>query len=270
MRATAVFADFFYHIFLYREYLKQSVARDLRKRYKRSVLGYLWSMLNPLLMMVVLAVVFSAMMRQSVEDYAVFLFAAMLPFNYFGATVLGNLDSIRSNASIIDQVPVPKYIFSLSLAFSGLVDFILSLIPLLLVTIVMGRTVPATFLFFPLMLPPLFFVSMGISLLFAVSNVFFEDTQHLAGVILKALYFLCPILYSREYLPDWLIKWIILNPMFSITEMFRDIFYLADCLRQSFIQQYYWFQLEFLLSDFLHLESRKRSSCILFEDGTNC
>lgn len=225
MQAVLQFNDFFLNIFRYREYLKQSIARDLRKRYKRSVLGYCWSMLNPLLMMIILSIVFSKIMQQRVHDYAVFLFSGMLPWAYFNLTVRGCLDTVRANARIMDQVSVPKYIFALSTAFSGLVDFFLSIIPLILVTIVLGREVPATILLIPILLVPLFFFSLGVALIFAVSNVFFEDTQHLVAVLLQALYFLCPILYSREMLPSWLIPWVSLNPLFTLIESIRGLFY---------------------------------------------
>ena len=217
--------DFFVDIFRYREYLKQSVARDLRRRYKRSVLGYFWSMLNPLIMMVILAVVFSNIMRQNIDDYAVFLFAGMLPFTYFNATATGCLATIRANASIIDQVAVPKYIFPLSVGFSALIDFLLSILPLLLVMIVFGRPVEASVLFLPILLMPMFFVAMGVGLCVAVSNVFFEDTQHLVDVAFRALYFLCPVLYARELLPEWLQHIVVLNPMFLLVEFNRAIFY---------------------------------------------
>lgn len=219
--------DFFSNIFRYREYLKQSVARDLRRRYKRSVLGYVWSMLNPLLMMTVLAVVFSNIMQRTAEDYAVFLFCGMLPFSYFASTSMGCLGTIRANAKIIDQVSVPKYIFPLSLGMSGLVDFALSFVPLLGVMLVTGRHIDVTVLAIPLVILPLFFVTMGVALIVAVSNVFFEDTQHLVEVVFKALYFLCPILYSRDLLPAWLQEWVVLNPLFCLIEFMRDLVYYA-------------------------------------------
>ncbi len=217
--------EFFRDIYLYREYLKQSVARDLRRRYKRSVLGYFWSMLNPLMMMVILSVVFSNIMRQNIEDYAVFLFCGMLPYSCFNGTSMGCLWSIRANAKIIEQIAIPKYIFPLSIGFSALIDFILSIVPLLLVMIVVGRPITWTVLALPIIILPLFLVSMGVGLLVAASNVFFEDTQHLTEVLFRALYFLCPILYSRELLPDWLQEWVVLNPVFCLIEFARGIFY---------------------------------------------
>ena len=217
--------DFFFTLGQYREYLIQSVARDLRKQYKRSFLGYLWSMLNPLFMMIILAVVFSNIMRQNIEDYAIFLFTGMLPWAYFEGTLLGCLGTIRNNAQIFGQVPVPKFIFPMSVALFNFVTFALSLVPLLLVMVVLGRPVPATIALLPMVLLPLFFVSMGAALAAAVANVFFEDTQHLVGVVLRALYFLCPILYSKDLLPPELVKWLAINPMFQIIEFSRDIFY---------------------------------------------
>lgn len=215
----------FQDTYKYREYLKQSIARDLRKQYKRSYLGYMWSMLNPLFMMVILAVVFSSIMRQNIEDYAVFLFAGMITFNYFSGTCSASLGTIRANALILEQVPVPKYIFPLSIAFSNLITFMLTLVPLVAVTLLMGREVPATFLLLPLVMLPLFVLTLGISLILASANMFFEDTAHLTEVVLRCLYFLSPILYARDQLPDWLIDWVIFNPMFLLVEFVRDLVY---------------------------------------------
>lgn len=225
MTLITIFSEFFKNIYRYREYLKQSVARDLRKHYKRSVLGYAWSMLNPLFMMIILTVVFSHIMRFDMDSYAVFLFAGMIPWAYFNSTSLGSLGSIRANASIIDQIPVPKYIFPLSLAFSNFVNFFMSLVTLLLIMVVLGRPIHPTILALPLVVLPLFFLTIGLSLILAVSNVFFEDTQHLGLLLLQALYFLSPVLYSRDHLPDWITKWTLLNPMFALIEFTRGLFY---------------------------------------------
>lgn len=218
------FGDFFLTIYEYREYFKQSIARDLRKQYKRSVLGYVWSMLHPLLMMAILAIVFSNIMKRPAKEYAIFLFTGMLAWEYFNATVTQNLRAIRSNLNIISQVPVPKYLFSLSYAFSNLVNLFLSLLPLMLIMLLVGRPFHLTILALPLVLLPLFIFTMAVSLFVAVANVFFEDTQHLTTVVLRALYFLCPILYGPEHLPQSLLTWLRIDPMFSIIEFMRDIF----------------------------------------------
>ncbi|MFN8390805.1 MAG: ABC transporter permease [Bdellovibrionota bacterium] len=217
--------DFLAQMFSYREYLKQSVLRDLRTKYKRSLLGYLWTVFHPLAMMVVLSIVFSHIMKIAIKDYAVFLFAGLLPWNYFSSTAMMSIGSIRNNARLFGLLPVPKYIFIISISFSNLVNFILSLIPLVLIMLVAGRTPSLSVLFFPLALLPLFCVVIGISLVLAASNVFFDDTLHLTEVALSALYFLSPVLYYRDLLPPDLVKYLVWNPLFIQIETFRKIFY---------------------------------------------
>lgn len=217
--------DFLRQVHSYREYLSQSVLRDLRNKYKRSVLGYVWTMLHPLCMMMIISIVFSHIMRVPIRDYSVFLFAGLLPWNYFHSTSVMSLVSIRSNARLFGQIPLPKYLFVLSLVFSNLVNLILAIIPLLIVMVALGRPIPITALAFPLVLLPLLFSVIGISLLLSASSVFFDDTLHLSEVALQALYFLSPILYFRESLPPQLVKYLVLNPLFCQIEFFRGIFY---------------------------------------------
>ena len=225
IQAATLFTDFFGQLYGYREYLYQSVLRDIRTKYKRSVLGYLWTMLHPLGMMIVLAVVFSHIMKLPIENYAVFLFLGLLPWNFFNSTALMSLHSIRANAKLFGQVPVPKYIFVLSICFSNLTNFLLATIPLLLIMIVTGHHIPITGLALPFVLIPLVCVTIGISLLLSASNVFFDDTLHLAEVGLQALYFLSPVLYYRELLPEKLISFLVLNPIFCQIEFIRGLFY---------------------------------------------
>ena len=219
------FLDFFHQIYLYREFLKQSVLRDLRRKYKRSSLGYLWTMLHPLGMMAVLAVVFSHIMKIQIKDFAIFLFAGLLAWNYFSSTVMMSLHNIRQNARLFSQIPLPKYIFIVSLACSNLVNFLLAIIPLLILMLVFGHPISWSVLAFPVMLIPFLCVVIGVSLLLATSNVFFDDTHHLTEVAMQALYFLCPVLYHRGHLPEWLVKYLVLNPLFCEIEFIRGIFY---------------------------------------------
>lgn len=228
MASTAYISDFFVQTYNYREYLKQSVLRDLRTKYKRSVLGYVWTMLHPLGMMIVLYAVFTNVVRIPIENYAVFLFAGMLPWNFFQSTAMMSLSSIRANANLFGQVPVPKYIFVLSLTFSNLANFLLALLPLLLIMLVSGVTITPAILAFPIVLIPLLCTVTAVSLLFATSNVFFDDTLHLSEVFLQALYFLCPILYSREFLPEKLLSFLVVNPLFCQIEFIRGIFYAGE------------------------------------------
>ena len=223
--SLSLIPDFCFQIYSYREYLKQSVLRDLRTKYKRSVLGYLWTVIHPLAMMTVLAVVFSNIMKIPVKDFAVFLFTGLLPWNYFNSTAMMSLNSIRQNSRLFAQIPVPKYIFILSIAFSNLVNFVLAMIPLILIMLAVGRPIPPTIALVPMAVLPLFCVTVGVSLVLAACNVFFDDTLHLTEVAMSALYFLCPVLYYRELLPEWLQKYVVLNPLFCQIETFRKLLY---------------------------------------------
>lgn len=225
LRSLAFFPDFFVQIVNYREYLKQSVLRDLRIKYKRSVLGYFWTMAHPLAMMSVLAVVFSSIMRMNIEDYAVFLFSGLLAWNFFSSTVMMSLGSIRNNASLFRHVPLPKYVFILSIASSNMFNFAVALIPLLLIMIAVDHAISPAVLAVPLVLLPIFCVTIGLALVLATSNVFFEDTYHLTEVAMSALYFLCPILYHRGLLPAELTSYLALNPLFVQIEFMHDLFY---------------------------------------------
>lgn len=226
MQKRHFFLDFFYQIYAYREFLKQSVLRDLRTKYKRSSLGYLWTMLHPLGMMAVLAIVFSNIMRIPIKDFAIFLFAGLLAWNYFSSTVMMSLNNIRTNARLFSQIPLPKYIFIISLVCSNLVNFVLAVIPLLVLMLVFRHPITWAVLYFPIMLLPFLCVVIGVSLILATSNVFFDDTLHLTEVGMQALYFLSPVLYQRSMLPEWLVNYlVVLNPLFCEIEFIRIIFY---------------------------------------------
>jgi ABC-2 type transport system permease protein len=225
IKQLLIFSNFFYQVYSYREYLIQSVSRDLRKKYKRSALGYLWTMLHPLGMMLIITTVLSNLMGVSFKDYAIFFLVGLLAWNYFSSTALMSLHAIRTNSRLFSQIAIPKYIFIVSLVCSNFVNYLLAIIPLFVVMLIAGHAIPWTVILFPIVFIPLLFVTTGISLILSVSNVFYEDTLHLSEVALQALYFLSPILYSREKLPADLISWLVLNPLFCQVEFMRLIFF---------------------------------------------
>jgi ABC-type polysaccharide/polyol phosphate export permease len=220
---SSVFINFFKQIYYYREFLFQSVARDLKNKYKRSFLGYVWTMLHPLAMMGILAVVFSNIMK--LENYAVFLFTGLIPWNYFQSTSLMSMHSIRSNARLFSQVPIPKFMFVISIVCSNLANLLFAILPLFILMLASGKGIPWTALLFPIALIPLILLTTALSLVLASSNVFFDDTSHLAEVALQGLYFLSPILYMRSSLPASLSQYLALNPIAFAIESFRGLFY---------------------------------------------
>jgi ABC-type polysaccharide/polyol phosphate export permease len=215
--------SFFHNLFLYREYLKQSVLRDLRKKYKRSSLGYVWTMLHPLGMMLVMSTVLSKLMGVTFKEYAVFFLSGLIIWNYFNSTCMMSLHAIRANARLFSQVAIPKYLFVVSIACSNFANLLFALVPLILVMALFGRPFHLSMIAIPLVLISVFIVTLAVSLILAVANVFFEDTLHLSEVAFQALYFLTPVLFARDKLPEWLIDYLILNPLFLQIEFFRSV-----------------------------------------------
>jgi ABC-type polysaccharide/polyol phosphate export permease len=185
-------------------------------------------MLNPLLMMLVLTAVFSSMMQRDVEHYPVFLFSAMLPWTFFSTTLQGSLRSISRNAKIFGQIPVPKYLFILSLTLSNLYNFIITLLPFVVIALIVGHPLHWTLLLLPICFLPLLAITVGASLFLATLNVFFEDIEHLTTVLIRGLYFLCPIIYPVTMLSEQTRAILEYNPLFSLIVVFRDVMYFGN------------------------------------------
>ena len=207
----------------YRWLLQELISRDLKVKYRRSFLGYLWSILNPLLMMAILTVVFSRMFRFEIANYPVYLLAGQLIYTFFVEATTVSMQSVLSGASLIKKVYLPKLIFPLSKTLSGLVNFGFSLVALFIVVLATGTGFHITLVLLPLFLVYVFVFTMGVSLLVSTLVVFFRDTQYLYGIFLTALNYLTPIFYPVSMLPKWLQELMIVNPMYNYITMFRKI-----------------------------------------------
>lgn len=207
----------------YQWLLRELVARDLKIKYRRSVLGYLWSILNPLLMMIVLTVVFSNMFRFDIENYPVYLLSGQILFTFFAEATNMAMSSILAGASLIKKVYLPKYIFPVSRVISSFTTMVFSLIALVIVMLFTKADFYITLIILPLALFYLLIFSVGVSLILSTLIVFFRDTQYLYGVLLTALNYLTPIFYPVSILPDWLKQIMVFNPMYNFIEIFRKI-----------------------------------------------
>jgi ABC-type polysaccharide/polyol phosphate export permease len=217
----------------YRELVAMLVVRELKVRYKRSVLGLLWTMLNPLLLMVVYTVVFATIMRAPQRNFAIFLLSGLLPWLFFSTSVLQGLNSILTNQELIRKVRLPQAVFPLSVVGSNLVNFALSLLPLLLLMAVLGQPFTPALLFIPVAIFILAVFTSGVTLLFATFTVFFRDVRHLAEVLLQMLLYLSPVFYDLQMLgerSDWWFRafrlFLRLNPLSYLLPLVRDpVFY---------------------------------------------
>lgn len=208
----------------YGNLLEELVVRDLKIKYRRSVLGYLWSVLNPLLMMCVLTLVFSTLFRFDIPNYPVYLLSGQLLYNFFSESTSMAMGAILGSASLIKKVYVPKYIFPLSKLISSFITMLFSLVALVVVMVVTGSEFHVTLILFPLVLTYVFVFSLGIGLLVSTLVVFFRDIEHLYGVLLTAFMYLTPVFYPESILPEWIRAIIQYNPMKMFIDVFRDVF----------------------------------------------
>ncbi len=210
----------------YRDLLKHLVAKDLKLKYRRSFLGYLWSILNPLLIMIVISIVFSTMFNRSIENYPLYLFTGQMLFNFMNQSTHSALSAINTNGALIKKAYVPKYIFVFSKITSGMVDLVLSLGALVIVMIFTGAGFAWTNLLFPLVLLQLYVFCIGLGLYLAQANVFFRDISYIYNAVTTAWMYLTPIFYPLEALPEQ-VRWFIehLNPLYFYVGQFRNIIY---------------------------------------------
>jgi ABC-type polysaccharide/polyol phosphate export permease len=217
-------------ILRYRDLVLTLVARDLKVRYRRSALGFLWTMLQPLLMMLVFTVVFSALFRFNLPNYPIYALAGILFWNFFSQSIVASMNSLRGNAQLLQKLPVPKVVFPLATVISGVVNLVLALVPLFLIMVVtagVGSLRPAL-LFLPLSILLAALFTLGAGLLLAPLAVFFSDVVELIGVLLAVVMYLTPIFYPKEILPPKVLWVVRFNPVRSILETFRDPIYQGE------------------------------------------
>ena len=207
----------------FRHLLFLMVKRDFVTRYRKSVLGILWSLLNPLLTMLVLTMVFSTIFQQQIPNFPVYLLGGQLIFAFYSEATNSSMGSILGGAGTIKKVYVPKYIFPVSRVLSSLVNLGFSLIAFMLVFIFTRSPFHWTILLIPIPLLYVFVFSMGIGMLLSALVVFFRDVTYLYGVALTLLMFLTPIFYSVEILPVRVYHLLHLNPLFYFVTYFRAL-----------------------------------------------
>lgn len=210
----------------YRDLLKLLVSKDIKLKYRRSFLGYVWSILNPLLIMIVMTIVFSTMFSRNVENFPVYLFCGQLLFNFMNNATHQAIFSVTGNAALLKKTYVPKYIFTVAKITSGLVDLLFSLGALVIVLIATRAKVTWYGLLLPFVLLQLYIFCIGLGLFLAQGNVFFKDTQFIYNAVTTAWLYMTPIFYPLESLPKnviWVVKH--LNPMYFYIGQFRDLIY---------------------------------------------
>lgn len=213
------------HLLKYKPLLKELVVRDLKVKYRRSFLGYLWSLLNPLLMMAVMTVVFSFMFRSNIENFPLYLICGNTLWGFFSESTTMAMNSVLGNGALIKKVYIPKFIFPVSRVLSSFVTMSFSLVAILIVMVVTGTPFRLPLLLFPIPMFLLLVFCTGIGMVLSALAVYFRDIMHLYGVITMAWMYATPIFYplDPEVLPMQIIPVIKMNPMYHYINFFREI-----------------------------------------------
>ncbi len=209
----------------FRALIAALVSRHLRARYRGSMLGFIWSFLNPLCLIAVYSLVFRYYMRvQDVEHYSIFMFAGLLPWIWFSSGLLEATSSIATGGSLITKAMFPPHILPVVAVLTNLVHFLLA-IPLLVGAMLLSGIYPTVnLLAFPLVVLIELVFLLGLSYGFSALNVHYRDIQHILGNLLTLVFFLCPIIYPVDNVPQQFRFTVSLNPLAAFTQMYHQMF----------------------------------------------
>ena len=206
----------------YRELIRQFVSRSIKTRYKRSVLGILWTLLNPLLTMVVLTIIFSQVFRFTLENYPIYVLCGLVVWNFFSNVTTEAMSDMLLSGNLLGRIYMPKSVFAVSAVGTGLVNLLLSLIPVFIIALVLGVQITPAIIVMPLAIIILAVFSLGLGLTLSTTAVFFGDMEPVYNVVLTIWFYSTPIIYPVEAIPEqfqWLIR---LNPLYYLLTIFRD------------------------------------------------
>lgn len=207
----------------YRDLVFFLVRRDITARYKRSVLGIAWTMLNPLGMMIVLSIVFSQVFRVAMEGYPAYVLSGLIAWTFFSQTSANSINVLVWGGNLFQRIYVPRSTFAISTIFTGFVNLILSIVPLIVVMLVIKVPIHLTILLAPIGMLLLAMFSLGVGLLLSTIGIYFADVVEMYAIFLTAWMYLTPIIYPQSMLPENVLKWIQLNPMVHLVQFFRDL-----------------------------------------------
>ena len=216
---------FFTDIKTCRYILSNLVNQELTVKYKRSVLGILWSLLSPLATMTIGSIVFGSIMRFALKDFVVFLYAAMLPWNFFAICVDFCGASMINAEGFIKKIYIPKIVFPLSTICAQFINMLLSMVSMFIIMLFLGAKTTIALTFLPVSFLILFIFTLGVSLIVATLNVYFRDFRYLTSIIMTGWFYLTPILYPLDAIPENMRGFFVFNPSYYLVDLFRQPIY---------------------------------------------
>lgn len=210
----------------YREMIVSLVQRDLKSRYKGSVLGFLWMLLNPLLQLCVYTIVFSTILRTGIEKFYLFLFVALVPWIFFSTCLSGGTTVILGQQDMVKKIYFPREVLPIAYTTSQFVNMLLSFIVIFVVVFFSGITIELTaLLYLPVIMLIEYVLSLGITLLVSGLTVYLRDMQQILSILSMAWMYMTPVVYSVEMIPEEYVRFFYLNPMTPVIIAYRDILY---------------------------------------------
>lgn len=215
----------FVEVYRFRHALANFVVNNLRMRYRRSVLGFFWSLLNPLLVMTVISIVFSLIFKQNIKTFSVYIFSGLAPWQYLNSSILAGCQTIINAEGFLKKVYIPKSLFPIITVTTETANFFFSIVSLFFLGIILGFRVPWTIAFLPLAILVTFIFNLGWALLLGVITVYFRDLTQIVIVGLQALFYITPIIYPIESIPAQFHILFYINPFYYFIILFRKIIY---------------------------------------------
>lgn len=217
--------SFFKELYKYREFLKTSIQKEFRGKYKKSFLGVFWSFLNPLFQLLIYALVFPFILGNTIENYTVFLIIALMPWTFFNSTIVQSAACIVNNAGIVKKVYFPREILPISTSTSNLINFLITQIIVFAALFISGIGIGKSIILFPFIVIMQYILQLGLAFIFSAITVYIRDVEYIINIFLMLMFYLCPIVYQPSMIPDNLLVFFKLNPMFHIISFYRTVLY---------------------------------------------
>jgi ABC-type polysaccharide/polyol phosphate export permease len=213
-------------LFEYQPVMWQLVSQQLTLRYRRTVFGYLWTLINPLITMSITAFVFASLFKMDLKSYVVYLFSGLIAWNCFSTIVTQTSGAYIANESLIKKIYLPKIIFPLGQSLGVLIDCLFNFMAMYLIILFINPEISSAILFIPIAYLILFIFSFGIALVLSIATVFFRDLQYVISILMQGLFFLTPVMYKIDGVSQEARTLINFNPVTPFIELFRDPIYL--------------------------------------------
>ncbi len=213
-------------IYQYKAMISSLVYRDLHSRYKGSMLGFLWTFINPLLQLLVYSIVFSIIMRMGIENYGLFLFVALIPWIFFSSSILSGSTCILNNANLVTKIYFPREVLPISVVNSSFVNMLYSFVIVIIAVIVLSKdNIYSNYIYLPILFIIEYIIVLGITLFVSAIVVYVRDFAYILSILLTMWQFLTPVLYPLSMVPDKYLYLFEFNPMTYIIVSYREILF---------------------------------------------